>query len=67
MSVAKRLRYWQRIFSAYLTANPSQLSFWHGEPRMNAEFDSATLGPYYMDFDQKADYATLSSVLNQKL
>ncbi len=57
MSLAKRLRYWQRIFSAYLTANPSQLSFWHGEPRINGEFDPVALGPYYMDFDQKADYA----------
>ncbi len=57
MSFAKRIRYWQRIFSAYFSSNPSQLSFWHGEPRLNTEFNPETLGPYYMDFDQKADYA----------
>ena len=66
MGLAHRLRYWQRIFSAYLTSGPSQLSFWHDPPKLAANLeaqldapglDSHRLGPYYMDFDGKADYA----------
>ncbi len=54
--VAKRLNYYRRIFGAYLTPAKSQLTFWHDEPAMS-EFHPDELGPYYMKFAQKADYA----------
>jgi heparosan-N-sulfate-glucuronate 5-epimerase len=52
-----RLRYYQRIFAAYLTDNKSQLTFWHGDPRVNDQFEPGRLGQYYMPFLVKADYA----------
>lgn len=51
-----RLDYYQRIFSAYLTRNKSQLTFWHGEPKLNENFEPGKLGEYYMPFIAKADY-----------
>ena len=51
-----RLRYYQRIFAAYLTRRDSQLTFWHGEPQVNEQFQPGTLGQYYMPFLAKADY-----------
>lgn len=52
----KRVNYYRRIFGAYLTSSKSQLTFWHEQPAMN-EFTPGVLGPYYMTFGQKADYA----------
>ena len=57
MTLAKRWNYYQRIFAAYLTRNKSQLTFWHGEPRVNEQFEPDQLGQYYMPFLAKADYA----------
>jgi hypothetical protein len=56
MTLAERLIYYQRIFAAYLTRNKSQLTFWHGEPQVNAQFELEQLGQYYMPFLAKADY-----------
>lgn len=56
MNVQKRLNYYRRIFGAYLTPSQSQLTFWHDTP-VTSQFDPARLGPYYMTFEQKADYA----------
>ena len=55
-SVHKRLNYYRRIFGAYLTPSRSQLTFWHEQPAIS-EFTAGELGPYYMTFAQKADYA----------
>lgn len=56
MSFSKRLRYYQRIYKAYLTTSDSHLLFWHGEPKLNDQFDSSILDQYYMQFFAKADY-----------
>jgi heparosan-N-sulfate-glucuronate 5-epimerase len=56
MSLRERLRYYQRIFAAYLTRSKSQLTFWHGEPQVNEQFQPGQLGQYYMPFLAKADY-----------
>jgi hypothetical protein len=56
MTLAKRLKYYQRIFAAYLTGSKSQLTFWHGEPQVNEQFEPGQLGQYYMPFLAKADY-----------
>ena len=56
MSLRGRLRYYQRIFAAYLTRGKSQLTFWHGEPQVNQQFQPGQLGQYYMPFTAKADY-----------
>jgi len=53
----KRLQYYQRVFTAYLQPGKSQLSFWHDKPTMTGRIRTDTLGPYYMDFFSKADYA----------
>jgi heparosan-N-sulfate-glucuronate 5-epimerase len=55
-SIVKRINYWRRIFSAYLTTNPSQLTFWHERPTMNARLRVDAIGEYYMPFDAKANY-----------
>ncbi len=57
-ALKNRLNYYRRIFGAYLTPATSQLSFWHEQPTMS-EFTPGELGPYYMTFQQKADYAGL--------
>lgn len=53
---AKRLNYYRRIFAAYLTAQKSQLTFWHEVPKVNENFSAGALGEYYMPFIAKADY-----------
>jgi len=56
MMVLGRLKYYRRIFAAYLTRSKSQLTFWHGEPQVNEQFRPGQLGQYYMPFLVKADY-----------
>jgi hypothetical protein len=51
-----RIAYLRRIFSAYLTNKNSQLTFWHGEPMVNQDFEPGRLGEYYMPFVAKANY-----------
>ena len=51
-----RLDYLKRIFLAYLTKKPSQLTFWHGIPDVNPNANYEELGEYYQLFDYKADY-----------
>jgi len=51
-----RLKYYNRIFSAYLTNHKSHLSFWHGDPQVNDRFQTNDLDEYYMLFFEKADY-----------
>jgi len=51
-----RFSYLKRIFSAYLARRTSQLTFWHGEPQVNENFEPGKLGEYYMPFTAKADY-----------
>jgi len=50
------LRYYRRIFSAYLLGGASHLSFWHETPTENPQAYSTELGEYYMLFAEKADY-----------
>jgi len=52
-----RLRYLQRVFSAYLLPGKSQLTFWHDPPRANTRATFDQIGEYYMEFASKADYA----------
>ena len=56
MSLAGRLNYYRRIFSAYFTHGSSHLTFWHETPRENAGASIHKLGEYYMQFSEKADY-----------
>lgn len=56
MGIASRLRYYQRIFSAYLSPASSQLKFWHDQPAVNPRASSHELGEYYMGFEAKAAY-----------
>ena len=51
-----RLAYYRRVFTAYLTARRSHLTFWHETPQLNNHFQVHELGEYYMLFTQKADY-----------
>lgn len=55
MGLKSRINYWQRIFSAYF-GQKSQLSFWHGTPKINKNASFDKLGQYYMLFKYKADY-----------
>lgn len=57
MSFAKRIHYYQRIFSAYLGTGTSQLTFWHEAPEAKPRASYDRLGEYYMTFAAKADYA----------
>jgi heparosan-N-sulfate-glucuronate 5-epimerase len=57
MSVISRAAYLRRIAVAYLGSGASQLTFWHGTPRAALYFQKDGLGPYYMRFDEKADYS----------
>jgi heparosan-N-sulfate-glucuronate 5-epimerase len=50
------LRYYQRIFSAYLIGGKSHLTFWHETPAANPNSCADELGEYYMLFREKADY-----------
>ncbi|MCH8010908.1 MAG: hypothetical protein IIA61_03005 [Candidatus Marinimicrobia bacterium] len=51
-----RLKYWNRIFKAYVLGKTSHLSFWHGIPAANEKMKTDELGQYYMPFHYKADY-----------
>jgi len=50
------LRYYRRIFSAYLLGGNSHLTFWHETPAENPQSNADELGQYYMLFTEKADY-----------
>jgi hypothetical protein len=50
------LRYYRRIFSAYLLGGKSHLTFWHETPTVNPNASPNELGEYYMLFAEKADY-----------
>lgn len=50
------LRYYRRIFSAYLLGGESHLTFWHETPAQNPNATAGELGEYYMQFAEKADY-----------
>jgi heparosan-N-sulfate-glucuronate 5-epimerase len=50
------LRYYRRIFSAYLLGGKSHLTFWHETPAENPNAIPGELGEYYMPFTEKADY-----------
>lgn len=54
--IRKRINYLRRVFAAYLGKGASQLTFWHGTPRVNTETDFKVPGQYYMPFIYKADY-----------
>lgn len=56
VSLANRLQYYRRIFSAYLLPGKSQLTFWHETPQPNPHATTDKLGEYYMNFTAKADY-----------
>jgi hypothetical protein len=51
------LRYYRRIFSAYLVGGKSHLTFWHETPAENPYATVKELGEYFMLFTEKADYA----------
>jgi heparosan-N-sulfate-glucuronate 5-epimerase len=51
-----RSQYYRRIFSAYLGAGKSHLTFWHETPQENPAASVHQLGAYYMLFAEKADY-----------
>jgi heparosan-N-sulfate-glucuronate 5-epimerase len=53
-----RWKYYRRIFSAYLTRQTSQLTFWHEVPEANPSATPGLLGGYYMPFTTKAEYAS---------
>lgn len=56
--VLKRIRYWRRIFKVYLSRDKGYLSFWHEKPAISEGITPEDiLGPYYMTFADKADYA----------
>jgi heparosan-N-sulfate-glucuronate 5-epimerase len=57
MTLASRWHYYRRIFNAYLGPGSSQLTFWHEIPEINPRAQTDQLGPYYMQFRGKADYA----------
>lgn len=56
MSIGQRLNYWRRVFRAYLSTTPSQLTFWHEQPEANYRASVDKLGEYYMTLSSKADY-----------
>jgi heparosan-N-sulfate-glucuronate 5-epimerase len=56
MSLAGRLKYYRRLFSAYLIPGKSQVAFWHDQPEVNCRAPITQLGEYYMPFSEKADY-----------
>lgn len=57
MPLPSRFHYYRRIFSAYLGAGNSQLTFWHETPEENPRASFDRLGEYYMLFAEKANYA----------
>lgn len=53
----ERLNYWRRIFKVYLTKNKGYLNFWHERPAVSEGITPEKIGPYYMTFADKANYA----------
>lgn len=56
MTLSGRAAYWRRVIAAYVLRHPSQLTFWHEVPEVNARAPVDQLGEYYMRFAAKADY-----------
>ncbi len=56
-TASERMRYYRRVFDAYLRKKDSHLRFWHDVPRANPQMRATELGEYYMDFSEKANYA----------
>jgi heparosan-N-sulfate-glucuronate 5-epimerase len=56
LALARRMQYYRRVFSAYMTAQPSHLTFWHETPEINENARPGEFGEYYMTFAEKADY-----------
>ena len=54
--MVNHLKYWNRIFKAYIQGGNSHLSFWHDIPIKNEKMKTDELGQYYMTFHNKADY-----------
>ena len=60
--MVKKIKYWNRILKAYVFGRISQLTFWHNEPKMNLDIKKDSIGPYYMQFREKANFnSTLDS------
>jgi len=57
MFAFSRAQYLRRIASAYLLRSHSQLNFWHDSAEANSRATPHALGEYYMNFDEKAQYA----------
>lgn len=57
MSVLSRFHYLRRVLAAYCLPGRSQLTFWHETPEVHPNLTPADIGPYYMTFASKADYA----------
>ena len=55
-TLVRRLHYYRRIFSAYLTPQKSHLTFWHEVPQISENIRPEELAEYYMLFTAKADY-----------
>lgn len=52
-----KFNYWRRIFKVYFSKSPSYLTFWHEKPAVSEGITPRDLGPYYMTFFDKANYA----------
>lgn len=64
--MSNRWNYFRRILKVYLTKDKGYLSFWHEKPEITPDYEirnstkvrkADELGPYYMIFAGKADYA----------
>lgn len=56
MGLGQRVTYLRRVAAAYVGGGTSQLTFWHETPTVNERFRTGRLGPYYMTFEEKANY-----------
>lgn len=58
----KKLIYIKRIIDAYIFKKTSQLSFWHGTPKLNEKAFTKTekIPQYYMCFYSKANYSEIT-------
>src|SRR5262245_28085515 len=54
--IGARVRYLERVASAYLGTTASQLTFWHELPEINERAFAEPCGEYYQCFFTKADY-----------
>ena len=52
----EKINYWKRILATYLIKSESNLSFWHGDPKINQKASYKVLDQYYMSFLYKANY-----------